>query len=207
MYILKNITDHIIFRFLSRITDFFLLNILWIIFSIPLFTMGASTAALYSVMFKLIQKNESYIAREFFYAFKNNFKQGTALWFGSLFLQLILTADFLIIWQMDLAFLGNILFAFLFIIEFFVISMSLYAYALIARYTLSLSAVIKNSFLLSFGRLPYSMLMILICLLPVILTCLNLYTLLAGILFYFTIGISLLCWLLSHISLYIFKFF
>ena len=108
---------------------------------------------------------------------------------------------------MDLAFLGNILFVFLFIIEFFVISMSLYAYALIARYTLSLSAVIKNSFLLSFGRLPYSMLMILICLLPVILTCLNLYTLLAGILFYFTIGISLLCWLLSHISLYIFKIF
>ena len=142
----------------------------------------------------------------FFYAFKNNFKQGTALWFGSLFLQLILTADFLIIWQMDLAFLGNILFVFLFIIEFFVISMSLYAYALIARYTLSLSAVIKNSFLLSFGRLPYSMLMILICLLPVILTCLNLYTLLAGILFYFTIGISLLCWLLPYL-LYIFKIF
>lgn len=67
---MKNITDHIIFRFLSRITDFFLLNILWIIFSIPLFTMGASTAALYSVMFKLIQKNESYIAREFFMLLK-----------------------------------------------------------------------------------------------------------------------------------------
>lgn len=202
---MKNITDHIIFRFLSRITDFFLLNILWIIFSIPLFTMGASTAALYSVMFKLIQKNESYIAREFFYTFKNNFRQGTACWFGFLLLQLILAADFLIIRQMDLAFLGNILFVFLFIIEFFVISMNLYAYALIARYTLSLPAVIKNSFLLSFGRLPYSILMIFICLLPIIVTCLNLYTLLAGILFYLTIGLSLICWIICHIFLYIFK--
>lgn len=56
------------------------LNVLWLICSIPVITIGASTTALYSVMLKVINKEEGPILRSFFSAFKSNFKQATAAW-------------------------------------------------------------------------------------------------------------------------------
>ncbi len=56
------------------------LNVLWIVCSIPIFTIGASTTALYSVMMKQIKKEEGKIVRSYFSAFKSNFKQATKEW-------------------------------------------------------------------------------------------------------------------------------
>lgn len=40
----------------------------------------ASTTALYSVMFKIIKKEEGYIIKSFLKAFRQNFKQSTIIW-------------------------------------------------------------------------------------------------------------------------------
>ena len=63
-----------ILSFFSRISDFLLLNILFVITSIPLFTIGASLTALYSVSLKMVRGEESYVYRDYFHAFKLNFK-------------------------------------------------------------------------------------------------------------------------------------
>lgn len=52
---------------------------LWFLFSLPVITMGAATAALYEVFFKVLKNQESYIARSFFKAFRSNLKQGVLL--------------------------------------------------------------------------------------------------------------------------------
>ncbi|HAX53555.1 MAG TPA: hypothetical protein DIW07_01855, partial [Lachnospiraceae bacterium] len=75
-----NWTDNVVMRALSRVCDFILLNILWMICSIPLFTIGASTTALYTVMLKIVKNEEGYIVKGFFRAFKDNFKKGTIIW-------------------------------------------------------------------------------------------------------------------------------
>lgn len=53
-------------KFMNRVSDLFLLNILWVICSIPIITIGASTTALYSVNLNLLSENEGHITKAFF---------------------------------------------------------------------------------------------------------------------------------------------
>ena len=66
-----------IFGFLGQLIA---LNLLWIVCSLPVITAGASITALYSVMFKIIKKEEGYIIKSFLKAFRQNFKQSTIIW-------------------------------------------------------------------------------------------------------------------------------
>lgn len=61
----------------STIIDLLVLNILFVITSLPIITLGASLTALYSVTLKMVRNEESYIARSYFRAFKNNFSIST----------------------------------------------------------------------------------------------------------------------------------
>lgn len=66
--------------FLDGFADVMVLAILWVICSLPIITVGASTTAFYSVMMKLVVGEESYVVRSFFKAFKENFKISTVVW-------------------------------------------------------------------------------------------------------------------------------
>lgn len=72
--------DNPVWRFIGKFGDVILLNILWIICSIPVFTMGASTTAVYYVTLKLARDEDGYTIRSFFKSFKENFKQSTLIW-------------------------------------------------------------------------------------------------------------------------------
>ena len=65
--------DNIIIRVLTRVFDFIVLNVLWVLCSVPIITIGASTTALYSMMLKIVANEEGYIIRGFFEDFKKNF--------------------------------------------------------------------------------------------------------------------------------------
>lgn len=72
--------DNPVWKVMGRVADFFFLTLLWVLFSFPLFTIGASTTALYYVSLKLTENKEGYIFRSFWKAFKENFIQTTVLW-------------------------------------------------------------------------------------------------------------------------------
>ena len=61
-------------------SNLILLNILWIICSLPIVTMGAATAALYHTVFQYQTNGEDAVLRPFFKGFVQNFKQATLLW-------------------------------------------------------------------------------------------------------------------------------
>ena len=67
-------------NFLNKATDTLIATLLWLVCSIPIITIGASTTAFYSVMLKLVKDEESYITKSFFKAFKENFKISTIVW-------------------------------------------------------------------------------------------------------------------------------
>ena len=54
-----NWIDNGVTRFLGKVADFMFLNLLWIVCSIPIITIGASTTAMYSVMLKLVKNEEA----------------------------------------------------------------------------------------------------------------------------------------------------
>ena len=65
--------------FLTLAADLMILNLLWVLCSLPLVTIGASTAALYYASFKRL-RHEGNNAENFFRAFRDNLKQATVLW-------------------------------------------------------------------------------------------------------------------------------
>lgn len=71
--------DSPLWRSIDRILRFLWLSILWFICSIPIITIGASTTALYSVMLKYVKNNDGYLTASFLKAFRENFKQATAV--------------------------------------------------------------------------------------------------------------------------------
>lgn len=69
--------DSPVMRFLTKVADLIILNILFLICCIPIVTIGAASTALYTVTMKSVRDEESYVIRSYFKAFKDNFKIGT----------------------------------------------------------------------------------------------------------------------------------
>ena len=71
--------DNPIFNFISRIGDMMLLSLLWLVTSLPVITIGASTTALYDCCIRIIRSRDSSIIKDYFKAFKSNFRQSTVI--------------------------------------------------------------------------------------------------------------------------------
>ena len=135
--------DSPLYRFLSKLLDVIRLNFLWILFSIPLVTIGASTVAALSVALKMADDEEGYIGRSFLKAFRENWKQGTVLGLITLVALYAIYLDF----QFFEALEGNpMIFLLVGILSIVVVvSALLYAYPLAARYGNTLFRTIQNS--------------------------------------------------------------
>ncbi|MBQ3512933.1 MAG: DUF624 domain-containing protein [Lachnospiraceae bacterium] len=147
------------YKGLCYITDFVLIVCLWLVCCIPVITIGASTSALYSTSMRLHEERERYIIREFFQAFRSNFKQGTGAFFIQFFVGAILALDLYFWWVMDMSIRGIMLAITIIMLLFYLIA-SLYLYPLIAKFKNSLAAQIKNAFLFPVLYLPYTVVMV-----------------------------------------------
>ena len=65
---------------LTAILDIVWLGILWLLCSLPILTLGAASTALYYSMVKCVRHERGHATREFFRAFRLNFRQATLLW-------------------------------------------------------------------------------------------------------------------------------
>ena len=64
----------------TKVVDTLVLSILWLVCSLPVFTVGAASGALYYAYHKTIRQDRSYPVKTFFKAFRSNFSQATAIW-------------------------------------------------------------------------------------------------------------------------------
>ena len=71
--------DNVVFRFLGTVGYIWWLHVLWLLCSLPVITIGASTTALIYSCMKLHNK-EGYVTRNFFHSFRENFIQSTILY-------------------------------------------------------------------------------------------------------------------------------
>ena len=77
-----------------------MLNLLWFVCSIPIFTVGASTTALYYASLKVVRDEDSHVAALFFRSFRQNFRQATVIWLILLGAGLFLGADGYILYHL-----------------------------------------------------------------------------------------------------------
>ena len=150
----------------GRITDLVLLNILFVITSLPIFTIGASLSALYTMTFRLMREEYSGIIRSYFRAFRENFRQGTILW-----LLLVLAAGPALYYLYVLFSLDSLLrhLGFLFGILALLCAMTAsYVFPWISQFENTTAKALKNALILSLSRLPRTAAILVINALPLI---------------------------------------
>ena len=184
-------------RAMSRIADLMILNLLFIFTSIPIFTIGAGFTALYTVCFRLGTDDEGNTAKDYFRAFKENFKQSTLLWI--LMLIVMATAFFnaaLFYTMGGLFHLIWILAAALLVLAVFICS---YAFPLMSQFESTGKQVFKNSLVLSIAYLPRSILMAALNALPVALVLTQVYVFLHVGFIWFTLYFASIAYLNSRL--------
>ena len=65
---------------LSGLIDLIFAGLLWLLCSLPVLTLGASTTALYYTVMKCIRHNRGRVAPTFFHGFRSNFRTATLIW-------------------------------------------------------------------------------------------------------------------------------
>lgn len=183
---------------IGKIADFVILNLLWLVCSIPVITIGASTTALYTVTLKIVRNEEGYIARGFLKAFKENLKQSTAIWLIFLLADIILIVDLSAMRLLSgkiAAFLGVLLL----IMGCLLLSAMIYAFGLQARFVNTVKNTLKNAVILVFARLPYTVLLLVVTIVPVMITFLTAQTLMIGFTIWVFIGVALVACMQSWI--------
>ncbi len=147
-------------RLLSTLTDLIILNLLWLVCSLPLVTVGASTTACYYVCLRMT-RGEYRVARDFFQAFRQNFKQSTVLWliFALLAAFLIFDFKFLVV----VSFTGQgVVKVVLLMLSALCIFAALYAFPLLAQFENTLKKTLQNALLLSIQHIWKTVIMVLI---------------------------------------------
>lgn len=148
---------------ISSIADSMVLGILWVVCSLPVFTIGASSAAFYYAYNKCIRQKTDYIWRTFFAGFKLNFKQATQIWLIVLCLMSIVIIDFQMLRLMEnTAMLVLLIQTALVTVMLFIILWTLYLFPYISRFEGPNKTVMKNCALIAVANIPQSILLLVV---------------------------------------------
>lgn len=196
--------DNGFFRVLSRMADLMILNILFILCCIPIITIGPALTGMYYVTLKMAVNEEGYIARAYFKSFRQNLRQGIILWLIMLLIGIVLVLDILILRNASGTFytVMRILILGTTIVYLMVL---LYVFPTLSRFDNSIRRTLKNALLMSILDFPRTILMFLITVGAVIVTFLNGYTLMYGILVWIMLGFSTVAYVNSRFLAKIFK--
>lgn len=160
--------DSPIFNGLSRICDFLLLNLLWVLCSIPIITIGVSTTALYYCMMKINRERDSGIIKMFFKSFRQNFKQGCILTIIFLFCGISLYVDIQACKTIGGA-LENIITVILLVLVVIWGVMISYSFPLLAQFDNTIKNTLKNSLILAISNIKKTVPIFILNAVPVVM--------------------------------------
>lgn len=172
-------------QLLSSAADLVILNVLFLICSIPIFTMGASFSAMHFVLMKMVKQEDSNNIRTFFEAFRQNFKRATMLWLVFLVISGVIAGDAVLMIQgeVEIPKTAAVVVGAIYAVMLMVM---MYAFPMISRYENATKQILKNSLLICILNLPKSVGMVLMYAAPFVLW----YFSAKSIIFLLLLGIS-----------------
>lgn len=158
--------DSKVMQFMSRVGDLILLNLLFLMTSIPIITIGASSTALYTVCFHFGTPQEDGTTKSYFKAFRDNFKQSTILWLILLLIGVpaILYVDLFL----RLCEITHSLYLVFIFISVLALMTYLYTFPLVSQFYNTNWSTLKNALFFSIGHFPSTLAIALLHLLPLI---------------------------------------
>lgn len=149
--------DNPIFKFLSTLVDLVLLNVLFVISCIPIFTIGAALTSLQYVMVTGWDTQNSKLIKMYTRSFKQNFKQSTVVWLVMLVVGAFFAATGWMIYQQSKVDDSVIFMAI--VIVFVLICLAYlciftYIWPMIAKFENTTLMMVVNSLVMAISHLP-----------------------------------------------------
>ncbi|MCF0132150.1 MAG: YesL family protein [Pseudobutyrivibrio sp.] len=156
-------------RYMGKLVDIVWLSLIFLVCSIPLFTIGASWSALYYVAHKNLRHNRGYATREFFKAFKDCFKQSTICFLFMAIIGGAISWEAWVMYQYAMAGqkIGRIYILFLIILAI-IIMWALQLFPYISRFTNTTKNFLKNSIYFAISNLVDSVFLLIALILAIL---------------------------------------
>ena len=142
-------------RALSKLFDIGWLSLIYVVFCIPLVTIGAATTSLYYVSAKVLRKDRGYVWSEFWHSFKLNFKPATLMW-------LIFAAIYGLLYFNLTTFntsnaAGGYLVGAYIALAFIVTCVASYAFCLLSRFNMNVRGILRYALYMSFRHFLHTL--------------------------------------------------
>ena len=186
-------------QFLVRVGDLMILNVLFILCSLPVVTLGASLTALHRVTQNMLFEQEEPLIKAFFRAFRQNFKQSTLAWLVELVVIVSLVCDVLLVMAYFNGGLAKAMYILVAVLAILVAGVFSYLMPLIARYENGMRQQVNNAVVLAIIKLPKTLLLVFLNLLPVILVLISVPVFVQTLIFWVIIGFAFVSFLTSSI--------
>lgn len=153
-------SDNKLFILMSKIFDVMVLGLLWLVFCIPIITIGPASTAMYYTMVKVIRRERSYLFKEFFRSFKLNFKQSAIITLIYAVAIAVLYVDFAYIRDLSEAGskYGSLMFGAFLVFTVFVVFTMVYIFPVLSRFTVTLKNLFKWCFFMSIRHIGWTLL-------------------------------------------------
>lgn len=152
---------------MNKVANIVILNLLVILTSIPIITIGASFSAMHYCLYRMMKNEDGYLLKNYFAAFKQNFKKATVLWLVMLAVLIVMAGDIWFVvsnpglvpgWLVGIIIVTCIVLA----------MVMMYIFPLQAHFENTIKNTIKNAGIVMILNLPKSIVMFLLYLTPII---------------------------------------
>lgn len=156
--------DNVVVRALNRLGDVMVLSLLTLLFSVPIFTIGASLTAGYYTAMHGVTKDDGYIWKKFIKSFKENFKQSTLMWLIFMGLFIVFGVD---VWFWQKAYTsdqGGFIARVLLVVSVVLLALTvmtfIFAFPLQAKFDNKIKVQLRNAFLLGIKYVPTTLIIV-----------------------------------------------
>lgn len=153
---------------LTKFADLIILNVLTLICCIPVFTAGAAFTALHYVCLKMVRGEECYIMKDYFKAFKSNFKQATIIWLIFLLAIFVFVMDIVVMYVAEIQF-HFLIRALVLLLGIVVAGTLMFVFPFQAKFSNPVKNTIMNAFKASVLQFPKTIIMIAMLFVPPVL--------------------------------------
>ncbi len=151
-----------------RFWDLILLNLLYILFCIPIVTIGPATAAMTKVLRNYARQEHAFLWGDFIETFKSNWKQAAIFGFIDFFVYLFLLYDFYILFQLlgqatEKRTVLTISLAAIIFTALVWTFMRNYVYSMMVTFNLTMKQMLKNAFIFCWVGFFRNILILIFC--------------------------------------------
>ncbi len=191
--------DGKLWRLLSKMADLILVNLIFIIFSIPIITIGASKTALYDVSRRIRRDEEGAIFRNFFFSFKEHFKKSTIAWLLYIISMVIVLVNLYACTLIEMGWMTTLFMMVAAMVLIIVNITFVYTIMLVIHYNDSVKISLLKGCALAIANFPFTIVIMILEIMPLILLFFYTNYWIYIITFFVVIGFSLMEFVNSYL--------